>query len=217
MKKSILFFALLCWAAAAQAQTHTLGLRLSYFTGRYDYPSESVYANGNWTAQPQGLEPALQYRVSMGSTPLYVQTELSYYFRRVEGTEFDGQFPEARVTLKGSQALLLLPLIVGARLGRGKLQGFAAGGLSIGFFVREDWETVLYYDTEAKMETNDGEYGFVLEGGLNYSLSKHFEVALGCRYYAVQHSTKILSVYGATNSSWFVKRVMPGLSMGYKF
>lgn len=71
--------------------------------------------------------------------------------------------------------------------------------------------------SEAKMETNNGEYGFVLEGGLNYSLSKHLEVALGCRYYAVQHSTKILSAYGPTDSSWFVKRVMPGLSMGWKF
>lgn len=53
--------------------------------------------------------------------------------------------------------------------------------------------------------------------GAKILLSKHLEVALGCRYYAVQHSTKILSVYGTTNSSWFVKRVMPGLSMGYKF
>ena len=106
--------------------------------------------------------------------------------------------------------------MVGGRMGRGKLHGFIAGGVNLGFFLKKDWEEVRYRDDEAIMKIGSGEFGVLMEGGLDYDLGKHFQVSVNYRYSTVQHSTFIRSLYPLESSNWFVKRKGPGLALGWR-
>ena len=109
MKSAILLITLLCCTSAGWAQSHTFGLRLSYFTGRYSYPVSSIYHYGVWKEQPEGLEVALQYRLALGQSPLYVQTEVGYYNRRIDGSAQEPVLDAPRVVLKGQQSYYCCP------------------------------------------------------------------------------------------------------------
>jgi len=219
MKKTMPLFALLCLAtfATAQKQKQAVGLRLAYFTGTYKFADEQGAEAPTWIEQPEGVEAGVFYRMFLGHSPMYLQTELSFFSSRIEGIVPWFRPYDHLIDLKGQQGILQIPLIAGGQFGRGRLHGFLAAGVSYGIFVQKNWQRARYFGADGRVLISGGEFGFLGEAGINYDLIKRLQLALSYRYLSTQHHLSVESISGSASDSWQTKRGMPQLSLGWKF
>ncbi len=212
----IFLLALLRLATVVSAQKNAFGVRLAYFTGSYRFAENPDFDEPVWTERPEGLESGVFYRLRLGHSPIYLQTELSVYSRRMERI-LPWYIPyDHLVDLQGKETLLQIPLIAGGQFGRGKLHVILATGVSYGIFIQKEWQKARYFGGDGVAEVSGGEFGFLGEGGLNYDLYKRLQLGIIYRYLSTQHHLSVGSAYGSFSDDWQTKRSMLQLMVGWK-